>query len=294
MSAISVLNDAEGGIPIIAVAADRLAAWLEGQPARVAAWVNATGFKADSGATLLLSDADGALDAVLLGLGRGDDPWSTGGLAKALPKGRYRLSEIVGLAPAYAARFPTWAALAWALGAYHFGRYRKDTSVVEKLASLKWPEGCDRASVTRTVDAAVLTRDLINTPAADMLPDSLAKAAADVAARHGAACKIIVGDDLPKDGLSPDSRRRTRRRSRAASHRFYLGRRRRSQGHAGREGRLLRYRRTRSQTLQRHGADEKGHGRCGNRAGSRRHDHGRSIAGAPAGFDSGSRECRRR
>jgi leucyl aminopeptidase len=42
----------------------------------------------------------------------------------------------------------------------------------------------------------VLARDLINTPAADMLPDGLEKAVRDLAVSHGAAVSVITGDDL--------------------------------------------------------------------------------------------------
>jgi len=196
MSGLSCLTDAADGVPIVAIAADRLAVWAAEQPARVGAWIAATGFKGDGGASLLIADASGALEFVLVGLGRGDDPWSTGGLAKSLPKGRYVLRDVIGLAPTHAAQFPTWAALAWALGAYQFNRYRKDKGPEGRFAVLQWPAGCDRDYVTRAVPAAFLTRDLINTPAADMQPDVLAQAAAEVAQRHGAEFKVIVGDDL--------------------------------------------------------------------------------------------------
>jgi leucyl aminopeptidase len=199
MSGLSCLTDAEGGVPIVAITADRLSAWAETQPPRLAAWIAAAGFKADGGSTLLVADANGALETVLVGLGKGDDPWSTGGLAKALPKGRYVVRETIGLAPAYESQFPTWAALAWALGAYQFTRYRKDKGG-DRFAQLRWPEGSDRDYVTRAVSAAFLTRDLINTPAADMLPDVLADAAAEVASRHGADFNLVIGDDLLAKG----------------------------------------------------------------------------------------------
>lgn len=197
MTTSLLLTDADGGIPITAITADHLATWLAAQPAQTQNWVKATGFKADSGATLLIAGSDGTLSAVLLGLGKGDDPWATGGLAKSLPKGNYRIAEALGL-PA-TAEFPTWAALAWALGAYQFSRYRKDASGIDKRACLKWPEGCDRAYVERAVAAATLTRDLINTPAADMLPDGLAAAAEAVAMRHHARLQVVLGAALAKN-----------------------------------------------------------------------------------------------
>jgi len=42
-------------------------------------------------------------------------------------------------------------------------------------------------------------RDLINTPAADMGPEALHKAASDLAAEHGASLRAIVGEDLLRE-----------------------------------------------------------------------------------------------
>jgi leucyl aminopeptidase len=201
MSAHPVLVEAAtDAVPVTPIVADRLQAWSESD-ARVRAWIGASGFKAEAGSTLLLQNADGGLERVLLGLGRGDDPWATGALAKVLPKGLYALEEPVGLAGPLAAVFPTWAALAWGLGAYQFTRYKKDAvSLSDRRAHLVWPAHADRGLVTRTLAAATLTRDLINTPAGDMLPDVLAQAAEHVATRHGAHATITVGDDLLKRG----------------------------------------------------------------------------------------------
>jgi len=188
---LNLLVDAGSeGIPIHAVAADKYDAWLADQPARTKSWLASLNFKADAGAYAVLSGDDGALGAVVLGLGRGDDPWVTGSLAKSLPKGTYCIASIAG-GPA---DFPTWAALAWALGGYSFARYKSDAA--SQRAALGWPKGCDRAYVEQAVLAATLSRDLVNTPAADMLPDALEKAARDVAQEHGAQISVISGDDL--------------------------------------------------------------------------------------------------
>jgi len=177
-------------VPLAAVTAEKLEAWLGTQLPRVRAYLNAMGFKADAGSTAVLAGDDGGLSLVVLGLGRGDDPWVTGALAKSLPKGTYRLTDTVGAI----AQFPTWAALAWALGGYSFARYKSEPATPR--AVLEWPKDCDRTYVEQAVAAAMLTRDLINTPAADMLPDGLEKAARDLAARHGATVTSIVGDAL--------------------------------------------------------------------------------------------------
>ena len=177
-------------VPIFAVTADRLEAWVASQTPATRAWLATTGFRAETGAVSILSDGSGAVSAVVLGLGKGDDPWATGGLAKALPKGVYRIAESVGAM----AGFATWSALAWGLGGYSFSRYKSEPA--PERAKLQWPEGCDRAYVELAVAGAALTRDLVNTPANDMLPDALEQAARELATTCGADIRVITGDEL--------------------------------------------------------------------------------------------------
>ncbi len=185
-----LVDSAEGAIPIHAVTIDGCEVWLAGQSPRVRAWLAAINFKADAGAYSILANGAGGVDMVVLGLGRGDDPWVTGNLAKALPKGTYVLASATGTR----VDTPTWAALAWALGGYSFARYK--TEPAPPRAALVWPAGCDRAYVAQAVAASTLTRDLINTPAADMLPDALEQAARDLAKLHGATISVTTGDAL--------------------------------------------------------------------------------------------------
>ncbi len=178
-------------IPIVAVAAERFEAFSAAQPERVRAWLASTGFKPDAGSVAVVPDDTGKIARVILGLGRGDDPWVTGGLAKTLPRGLYALAEVVGPAPA---DFPSWAALAWALGGYGFSRYKSEPT--PERAKLAWPEAANRAYVSFAVEAACLSRDLVNTPAADMLPDHLEQAARDLAGEHSASFTVTTGDEL--------------------------------------------------------------------------------------------------
>jgi leucyl aminopeptidase len=190
--ALTLLVEADpSAIPISSVAAERFDAWSGAQPERTRAWLGSTGFKPDAGAVAVVPDENGKVARVILGLGRGDDPWVTGGLAKTLPRGIYALAEVTGPAPA---DFADWAALAWALGGYSFSRYKSEPAA--ERAKLAWPEGANRAYVSCAVEAASLSRDLVNTPAADMLPNHLEQAARDLAAAHDASFTVTTGDEL--------------------------------------------------------------------------------------------------
>jgi leucyl aminopeptidase len=64
---------------------------------------------------------------------------------------------------------------------------------------LKWPQQADREEVERLRAATTLARDLINTPANDLSPEALAQAGIEVARRHGARHRQVIGDDLLRE-----------------------------------------------------------------------------------------------
>jgi leucyl aminopeptidase len=160
-------------------------------PARARQFASANGFAGKPGAWLTLPDADGQIAQVLFGLeeatSKSRDPFRPGALPGVLPPGIYRFAN--------APHDTRLAVLAFALGSYRFGRYRKADALEVKLVP---PEGIDAADIARMADAAWLARDLINTPSNDMGPEQLAGAAGQLAARFGASFNCIVGDDLKK------------------------------------------------------------------------------------------------
>lgn len=155
--------------------------WRDAQPADIARHLAGIGFEAKAGQIAWLPG--GA--EVLVGAGDGTDPMVAGDLAHRLPERSFRLGND-------AVDASDWA-LAWGLGAYRFRRYRKPA---REPAKLIWPDGIDRSTVTATLEATYLTRDLINTPTNDMGPAELAGAAVDLADAFGASCEVIEGDAL--------------------------------------------------------------------------------------------------
>ncbi|MCR4376723.1 MAG: leucyl aminopeptidase family protein [Rhodospirillales bacterium] len=186
-------------VPVHAMAKDAYAVWLAGQDARTQAWVAGAGFKGQRGRALLLPGESGALSRVVYvlddeGLG---GPWAWAALQGQLPKGG--VFALVDLTSDDAA---TDAALGFSLADYEFDRYRKpdaEDNGTDK-PQLVWPVGADRAYVRAAHGAARLARDLINTPASDMGPAELARAAKDLAQATGASYAEIVGVDLIREG----------------------------------------------------------------------------------------------
>ena len=154
---------------------------------RAQAFAEAAGFQPKAGRSLILPAENGL--AVLFGLEsaseRSKNPFQVGQLPALLPAGSYYFAN-----QSHDTRL---AALAFALGAYRFSRYRKPD---EKQVRLRLPETVDGADLTRIVEGVTLARDLINTPANDLGPSELEAAARELAERHGASFRTVVGDDL--------------------------------------------------------------------------------------------------
>ena len=154
---------------------------------RAAAWAKANGFKGARGEILAIPGEDGAVQAVLWGAGETFDPMTARALPARLPVGDYALE---GLEDSDA----TLTALAFALGAYRFDRYkpRKDKGVARLVA----PGGVDLDDLTRIAAAAALAREMVDTPAADMGPLQIETIAREIAEESGAAITVTTGDAL--------------------------------------------------------------------------------------------------
>ena len=164
--------------------------FVAGQPAMIGRMLQAAQFKAKAGQVLLVPAADGEGELALFGLGpsAAADALAFRALPARLPGGDYRLVQ----APAGVA--PERIALAWALGAYGYDRYRQ--KLAEPRARLVTGDGLDLAEPLAIARACALARDLVNTPANDMGPAQLEEAAREVAAAFGAQFQSVVGDDL--------------------------------------------------------------------------------------------------
>ena len=158
-------------------------------PVTARQFAEANGFTGKPGACLTVPASDGQIAGVLFGLedtgARARDLFRPGALPNLLPAGVYRFAN--------APHDMRLAVLAFALGCYRFGRYRKADAPDVRLVP---PGGVDAADIMRMADAAMLARDLINTPSNDMGPAELEQAAKEVAERFGARFNCIVGDEL--------------------------------------------------------------------------------------------------
>ncbi|MDJ1009200.1 MAG: leucyl aminopeptidase family protein [Paracoccaceae bacterium] len=177
--------------PLHAVPAETVEDWVETLDPAHRAFAKASGFRGKSGQVVLLPGADGEPVAAAAGLGtarqRRRGRFLLAAARAKLPEGVWRLE------PGLDAAELTEAGLGWLLAGYRYARYAKASPPKADLAA---PAGIDAARLEAIAAGEALTRDLINTPASDMGPDELEKAARALAKDHGAHLTAIRGDAL--------------------------------------------------------------------------------------------------
>ena len=189
-----LLRNERGGdsIAIVPIGPDRLEEWRASAPPEASAWAGRIGFTARPGSTCLVPGPGGRLACVLAGTDdRPGDPWALAHVPDAVPAGVYHLD------PDWSPPELEGAALGWALAAYRFERYKQAAAPSATL----FPGSAAAAGAARVRARAVaLVRDLVNTPAGDMMPEDLAAAASDLAAGHGAGLRVVTGEALLDEG----------------------------------------------------------------------------------------------
>ena len=182
-----LLEKPADAVALIPIAVDDLDAWLARQQPSIRAWVTANGFHAKPGSLCPIPSTEGGLQGMLAGISSVDDPWTCAGLPALLPEGSYYLD--VDWDRTALERH----ALGWGLGAYQFSRYKTPK---EQRAKLALDPACDSHDISNRLQAIGLVRDLINTPAQDMMPEHLADAIESLADEFDASVQQILGEEL--------------------------------------------------------------------------------------------------
>jgi len=184
-------EETDAATPVTLVPADGVEAALAALTPAQRRWAQASGFKGKLGRACFLPDAEGGVAAVLFGWGdeakRRRARFALASLAASAPEGVYRLASSLSKEEAEE------QALGWLLAKYAFDKYKsKDAPKAQLIA----PEGVDSARLEAIADGAFLARDLVNIPAGDLGPQALHDAMIELAERHGAGVRAVVGDAL--------------------------------------------------------------------------------------------------
>ncbi|NQZ10452.1 MAG: leucyl aminopeptidase family protein [Algicola sp.] len=181
MSAILIADNQ--GTPLTILPKEKYQAWQAEQSPQAQQWLKQTQFKGD-GLSLIPSPEGDLSQAVFVC----EDPgtyFACGDIIQQLPQTQYLLSAD--------SEYHHAIAFGWAVGSYRFDRYKKNDKVLPVLAI----DNSDLVEdVLKQTDATALVRDLVNTPAADMMPQDLGDTTVAMAEKFGAKVSQIIGEEL--------------------------------------------------------------------------------------------------
>ncbi len=162
---------------------DSFATWQSEQNSFVKNWLAQTGFNGEG--ISLLPNEQGELAQALFVDDNPEHFFACGDLIKQLPAGQYLLD--------CAEEHLEAIAFSWTVGRYNFDRYKQDEKAYPVLA-IDNQEIVSKAIIM--AEGTALVRDLINTPAADMMPKNLAEIAISLTEKFGGSVEQIIGDKL--------------------------------------------------------------------------------------------------
>jgi leucyl aminopeptidase len=177
-----IIHDSTG-IPLHLFEKNQYSQWLEQQSSFVKNWLEQSQYK-EQGLALIPSK-DGALETAIFVSENLSDFFATADLAKVLPAKTFLLKAD--------AEHQLNTAIAFGLTSYRFDKYKAVTQGQPKLAI------ADKAIIEQAdkfIAAATLVRDMINTPASDMMPQHMSVTMESLACEFGAQFSEIVGDEL--------------------------------------------------------------------------------------------------
>ena len=178
-----IINAQSKGTPLHILSTEQYPAWLAEQDSPSQNWLNQT--NSDGKGLSLIPGPTGKLQQAVFITKDPAHYFASGDLANQLPEGQYLLQTDEQHREA--------VAFGWAVGSYRFDRYKKND---KPQAILAVSDGALVWKAENYAKAVNITRDLINTPAADMMPQNLADTLQTMAAEFGAQLEQIIGDDL--------------------------------------------------------------------------------------------------
>ena len=160
--------------------------WLSTQTQFSQNWLEQISFS-DNGLALIPNEQGELAQAVFI-VDNASHFFACGDLIKKLPTGQYLLHAEASHQQAIC--------FSWLIGAYSYTRYVTQGSDKQPLPILAVNDQALVDSAIKYAEATALVRDLVNTPAADMMPKNLGDSAQALSDRFNGKLTQIIGDDL--------------------------------------------------------------------------------------------------
>jgi len=172
------------GTPLFILPNTDFESWKTQQSDFTQSWLDSISFSG-KGLTLLPDIKTGKVSQAVYFVEDMTSYWQCGDLASLLPEGEYYFQG--------EDKQRDLVAFGWALGAYQFDSYKINKKTKAKLV-IDCQQTLDKYS--NLVQGIVLVRDLVNTPACDMMPQHLAETMQDLASTFDGEFSQWIGDEL--------------------------------------------------------------------------------------------------
>jgi len=185
----SLLTLGNTGTPITILEKSAYSQWLTTQSQCDQNWLKQTNYSGEGLALLpnFSAGEQGSLCQVVFVVNDASHYFSCGNLITQLPPGQYKLEA----APEHQQAI----CFSWLIGAYEFSSYKTDNKE-NPLPSLVVNEQILVDDAIKYAEATALVRDLVNTPAADMMPQNIGDTAQALADTFDGHLSQIIGDEL--------------------------------------------------------------------------------------------------
>ncbi len=178
------------------VTAKDFPAWLKKQDRQVQSAVKESGFEAKPGQVFLLNVTTGKTKRAAVGVGKPAGFYDFSRIAQ-------KLTQLLSGKIVKEASFSisgkgdhTAACIGWALACYQFDLYKESSAPLPRLVM---PAGTDKKRVMAMAEGICLIRDLVTTPANDLGPAELERAAKELAGNFEATVTVTGDKVLKKD-----------------------------------------------------------------------------------------------
>lgn len=171
------------GTPLYIIDQQDYTAWIEQQSAYIQSWISSTQYNAKG--LCLIPAESGSLKQAIYVCEQPEQLFSSAELAKILPAQAFQLKAHKDVL--------FNAAVSFGLSQYTFDRYKTDNS---DKTTLFIDDEKVVSEANKMIQATFIVRDMVNTPASDMMPEHMSDKMKQVAQEFGAQFSEIVGDDL--------------------------------------------------------------------------------------------------
>jgi len=190
-------NSNKTDTPITIILCSEYPSWLEDQTQEIQTWLNSNRYEGKG--YCIIPNQDGKFLRVIYGITGNEGFFIAGDLALQLPPHQYFIDQD---SSRHALSIPSIFLnflISWGLSCYRFAPYKTNINPKKKplpTLSVASTELIDEA--TSYIDSISLVRDLVNTPASDLMPQDISLKTDQLAKEFNAQVKHIIGDDLLK------------------------------------------------------------------------------------------------